>query len=144
MSLSSGLRVTQLGDDPVAASQALQLSSAISRSDTFVQTASRQSGALQVADATLGEVVTQLTAAISLGNAGERTGRLSASNRLAIVTQLQVYSKAGAFPREHKLPGAASVLAGSQGGAAPFTPGSLDRRGDVFGRYDPERGGNDS
>ncbi len=117
--LSTGLRVTQLGDDPVAASQALQLSSAISRSDTFVQTASRESGALQVADSTLGEVVSQLTSAISLATQGAN-GTLSASNRAAIVTQLQDIQKQVLSLANTSYLGQ-HLFSGSQGGAAPFT-----------------------
>lgn len=120
--LSSGLRVASLGDDPVAAARGLQLGSEITRSDTFVQTASRESGVLQVADATLGEVVTSLTSAVSLATQGAN-GTLNAANRQAIVTQLkdiqtQVLSLANtSYLGQH-------LFAGSQGATAPFSQDS--------------------
>ena len=56
--LSSGLRVSSLSADPVAAGQASLLSSAISQDDSFVQTASSTQSLMQVADSALGSVVT--------------------------------------------------------------------------------------
>ena len=55
--LSSGLRVASLSDDPVAAEQSMLLGSSIAQDDTFVQTASDEASRMQVADSTLGEVV---------------------------------------------------------------------------------------
>ena len=131
--LSSGLRVTQLGDDPVAAAQALQLGSAISRADTFVQTATRESGALQVADSTLGEVVTQLTSAISLATQGAN-GTLSASNRVAIVNQLQDIQKQILSLGNTSYLGT-HLFSGSQGNTAPFVQdpvtGAVTYQGDA-------------
>ena len=59
--LSSGLRVSSLSVDPVAAAQSMLLASSIAKDDTFVQTASNESSRMQVADSTLGEVVSQVT-----------------------------------------------------------------------------------
>ena len=117
--LSSGLRVNQLSDDPVAATQALQLSSAVSRSDTFVQTSSRESGILQVTDSTLAEVVSQLTSAVSLATQANN-GTLNAENREAILNQLtgiqgQVLSLANTNYLGQYL------FAGSQATTKPFT-----------------------
>src|SRR5690242_16910961 len=64
--LSSGLRIDSLSDDPVAAAQNSMLSSAIAKEDSFIHTASGQTSLMQVADSTLGEVVSQLTSAVSL------------------------------------------------------------------------------
>ena len=117
--LSSGLRVGQLSDDAVASTQALQLSSAVSRSDTFVQTAARESGLLQVTDATLSEVVSQLTSAVSLATQANN-GTLNAENISAIKTQLQgiqaqVLSLANTNYQGNYL------FAGSKGSTKPFT-----------------------
>lgn len=85
--LSSGLRVSSLGDDPVAAAQSELLSSAISKDDTYVQSATNETAWMQVADTTLGDVVTQLTSAVSLA-IQSNNGTLNAGNRSAIAGQL--------------------------------------------------------
>jgi flagellar hook-associated protein 3 FlgL len=54
--LSSGLRVSSLSDDPVAAGQASLLATAISQDDRFVQTAATSQSFMQVADSALGAV----------------------------------------------------------------------------------------
>lgn len=85
--LSSGLRVASLSDDPVAASSNVLLSGALARLDSFVQSSSRDQSMLQVSDAALGEVVTQVTAALNLGvSAGNAT--MSPTNLLAIGRQI--------------------------------------------------------
>ena len=72
--LSSGQRVTQLSDDPVAAAANVALSGTISQLDAFVQGAKSNESMMQVSDNALGEVVTQVTSAISLAvNAGNGT-----------------------------------------------------------------------
>src|ERR1700732_2292571 len=83
--LSSGLRVASLQDDPVAVAQSMLLGSSIAKDDTFVQTASNDSSRLQVADSTLGEVVTQITSALSTAVSGNN-GTLNAGN-LADIAQ---------------------------------------------------------
>lgn len=64
--LSSGLRVASLSDGPVAVAQSTLMGSAIAQDDAFVQTASGETSLLQVTDSTLGDVVTQITSALSL------------------------------------------------------------------------------
>ena len=85
--LSSGLRVASLSDDPVAAAQSTLFGSAIARDDSFVQTASGEVSRLQVADSTLGEVVTQVTSAISAAVAGNN-GTLNASDIASVAQKL--------------------------------------------------------
>jgi flagellar hook-associated protein 3 FlgL len=116
--LSSGLRVSSLSDDPSAAAQSIQLGTQISRIDTYIQTASNQSSMLQMTDATLGEVVAQLTAAISLAVQGAN-GTLNSSNLQAIAQQVvgirdQVMALANTSYQGHYL------FAGSQGSTEPF------------------------
>jgi flagellar hook-associated protein 3 FlgL len=116
--LSSGLRVASLQDDPVAVAQSTLLGSTIAQADTFVQTASNESSRLQVADSTLGEVVTQVTSALSTAVAGNN-GALNASNIASIVQQLsgirdQVLSLANTSYQGQYLFG------GSQGSTPPF------------------------
>ena len=116
--LSSGLRVSSLQDDPVAVSQSTLLSNAIARDDNYVQTASGEQSLLQVSDSTLGEVVTQLTSALSLAVQGSN-GTLNARNLATVSQQLsgirdQVLSLANTSYQSQYLFG------GSQGSVQPF------------------------
>ena len=117
--LSSGLRVSSLQDDPVAVAQSTLMTSAIAKDDRYVQTASSEASLLQVADSTLGEVVKQLTSALSLAVQGNN-GTLNASNLSAITQQLsgirdQVLSLANtSYQGQH-------LFSGSRGSVQPFT-----------------------
>jgi flagellar hook-associated protein 3 FlgL len=117
--LSSGLRVASLSDGPVAVAQSTLLGSSIAKDDTFVQTASSQSSRMQVTDSTLGEVVTQITSALSTA-VGGNNGTLNASNLASVAQALsgirdQVLSLANTSYQGQYLFG------GSQGSAPPFT-----------------------
>lgn len=85
--LSSGNAIQNLSDNPAAVGQNVLLSTAISADDQYQQTSSSAQGMLQVADSTLGSVVTQLTSAISIATQGNN-GTLNASNEQAIANQL--------------------------------------------------------
>ena len=136
--LSSGLRVSSLSDDPLAAAQSSMLSTAISRDDTFVQTSSTETSLLQVTDSTLGEVVSQLTSAITL-SVSANNGTNNASNISSIVQQLsgirdQVLSLANTSYQGRYL------FSGSQG-TTPFTlntstqPATVTYNGDTSLQY---------
>ncbi|MCU1250931.1 MAG: flagellar hook-associated protein 3 [Edaphobacter sp.] len=117
--LSSGLRVASLSDGPVAVAQSTLLGSSIAKDDTFVQTASNQASRMQVTDSTLGEVVTQITSALSTA-VGGNNGTLNASNLASVAQALsgirdQVLSLANTSYQGQYLFG------GSQGSAPPFT-----------------------
>jgi flagellar hook-associated protein 3 FlgL len=117
--LSSGLRLASLSDDPVAVAQSTLLGSSIAQDDRFVQTASGESSKLQVADSTLGEVVTQVTTALSAA-VGGNNGTLNASDIASVAQSLsgvrdQVLSLANTSYQGQYLFG------GSQGSAPPFT-----------------------
>jgi flagellar hook-associated protein 3 FlgL len=117
--LSSGLRVTSLSDDPVAVAESTLLGSSIAQDDTFVQTASGETSRLQVADSTLGDVVTQVTSALSTAVAGNN-GTLNASDIASVAQSLsgirdQVLSLANTSYQGQYLFG------GSQGSTPPFT-----------------------
>jgi flagellar hook-associated protein 3 FlgL len=117
--LSSGLRVSSLSDDPVAAGQSSLLNSSISQDDTFVQTASTTQSLMQVADSTLSSVVTQLTSALSLAVSGN-SGTASASDLTSLSQQLssvrdQVVSLANTSYQ------GVYIFAGSKGSVRPFT-----------------------
>ncbi len=117
--LSSGLRVSSLSDDPVAAGQASLLSTAISQDDTFVQTASSAQSLMQVANSALSSVVTQLTSAISAA-VGGTSGTANSSDLTSLSQQLagirdQVVSLANTSYQ------GTYIFAGSQGNVQPFT-----------------------
>lgn len=117
--LSSGLRVASLSDGPVAVAQSTLLGSSIAKDDTFAQTASNESSRMQVTDSTLGEVVTQITSALSTAVSGNN-GALNASDLASIAQTLsgirdQVLSLANTSYQGQYLFG------GSQGSAPPFT-----------------------
>jgi flagellar hook-associated protein 3 FlgL len=117
--LSSGLRVTAIGDDPVAAAQNVQLLNSIQQDDSFTQTTSLTQGLLQVTDSALGSVVTQLNQALSLASQANN-GTLNASDLKAISNQLagvrdEVLSLANTNYQGQY------VFGGSQTGTTPFT-----------------------
>ena len=117
--LSSGLRITSLADDPVAAAQSVLMTSSIARNDAYIQAASGESSMLQVTDSTLSEVVTQLTSALTLAVQGTN-GTLNAANTVSIIQQLtgirdQVLSLANTSYQGRYL------FAGSQGTTRPFS-----------------------
>ena len=85
--LSSGVRVTSLSADPLAAGENVLLLNQMQQDDSFTQSASMVTGQLQVADSALGQVVTQLTQAISLATSANN-GTMNASNRQSIANQL--------------------------------------------------------
>jgi flagellar hook-associated protein 3 FlgL len=86
--LSSGVSVTSLSSNPVAAGQNVLLLNEIDQDDSFTSSASQVTGQLQVADSALGSVVTQLTQAISLATSANN-GTMNASDEQSIATQLQ-------------------------------------------------------
>jgi flagellar hook-associated protein 3 FlgL len=117
--LSSGVRVTSLGQDPVAAGQNVLLLNQIQRDDSFTQSSSLVQGRLQVTDSALGSVVTQLTQAISLAT-GANNGTLNASQLQAISNQLsgirdEITSLANSSYQGQY------IFAGSQTLTAPFS-----------------------
>jgi flagellar hook-associated protein 3 FlgL len=85
--LSSGVRVTALSDDPLAAGENVELLNQIQRDDSFTQTSSLVQGQLQVADSALGGVVAQLTQAVSLATSASN-GTLNASDLKSISNQI--------------------------------------------------------
>ncbi len=117
--LSSGLQVANLSDNPVAVAQSTLLGTSISQDDTFVQTASNESSRLQVTDSTLGEVVTQITSALSTAVSGNN-GTLNSSDLANVAQTLsgvrdQVLALANTSYQGQYLFG------GSQGSTPPFT-----------------------
>jgi flagellar hook-associated protein 3 FlgL len=85
--LSSGVAITQLSDDPVAAAGNVGIQSSISQLDTFVHSSTAEQSRMQVADSALGDVVTQVQSAISLAvSAGD--GSFSSADYSSLESQL--------------------------------------------------------
>jgi flagellar hook-associated protein 3 FlgL len=137
--LSSGLRVASLSDGPVAVAQSTLLGSSIAKDDTFIQTASNESSRMQVSDSTLGDVVTQITSALSTAVSGNN-GTLNASDLASVAQKLsgirdQVISLANTSYQGQYLFG------GSRGSAPPFTldtsttPATANYNGDTNVQY---------
>jgi flagellar hook-associated protein 3 FlgL len=85
--ISSGVRLSGLGDDPMAAAQNVQFAAQITADSTFTQTASTTTAMMQVADSTLGSVVDQINQAISVATAGNN-GTNNASDQSSVAAEL--------------------------------------------------------
>ena len=85
--ISSGIRLTGLGDDPIAAAQNVQFSAQISADSVFTQTAATTTAKMQVVDSTLGSVVDQINQAISVATAGNN-GTDNASDQSSVAAEL--------------------------------------------------------
>src|SRR5262249_29683638 len=137
--ISSGSRVNSLSDDPVAAGQNVFLSAQLKLNDSFSQTESSTVGMLQVADSTLGNVVSELTKALSLATEANN-GTLNSSDLQSIASQLsgirdEVLSLANTTYMNRY------IFSGSQGGTTPFsldssvTPNTVTYSGDSVTSY---------
>jgi flagellar hook-associated protein 3 FlgL len=117
--LSSGLSIQSLQDNPVAVAQSTLLASQIEQADTFVQSATGVGAMMQVADSTLGDVVSQINKALSLAVEGSN-GTQNASNNASVAQSLsgilsEVISLANTSYQGQFL------FSGSQGSVQPFT-----------------------
>jgi flagellar hook-associated protein 3 FlgL len=143
--ISSGVRLTGLGDDPVAAAQNVQFSAEITTDSTFTQTAATTTARMQVVDSTLGSVVDQINQAISVATAGNN-GTNNASDRSAVATELTSI--------RDEILGLANttysgkyLFSGSQNSSPPFqldtstTPASVVYSGDNVVNYVTTPGG---
>jgi len=117
--LSSGLRVNQLSDDPVAAADNVGLASSISQMDSFVQTATQEQSLMQVGDNALGEVVSQITSALSLATSAGN-GTMNATDFSAVQTQVTAI-RASVVALGNTSYQGQYVFAGSMGNVTPFT-----------------------
>jgi flagellar hook-associated protein 3 FlgL len=85
--LSSGVSITALSQNPVASGENVLLLNQIQQDDSFTQSSSLVTSQLQVADSTLGSVVSQLTQAVSLAISANN-GTMNASNVKSIGNQI--------------------------------------------------------
>jgi flagellar hook-associated protein 3 FlgL len=137
--LSSGLGVTSLASDPAAVGQSTLLSAAISQDDSYVQASASAQSQLQVTDSALGEVVSQLTSALSIAVEGAN-GTSNATDQLATASQLSgIRDQVLALANTQFL--GQYVFSGSDGSVAPFTqdnsttPATTTYNGDTALQY---------
>jgi flagellar hook-associated protein 3 FlgL len=137
--IASGVRLSGLGDDPIAASQNVQFSSRIAADSTFTQTASTTTAMMQVADSTLGSVVDQINQAISIATAGNN-GTNNASDQSSVAAELtsirdEILGLANTSYSGRYL------FSGSQNGGPPFqldtstSPATITYSGDSVVNY---------
>ena len=117
--LSSGVSITSLSQNPVASGENVLLLNQIQQDDTFTQSTSMVTGQLQVADSTLGNVVSQLTQAISLATSANN-GTMNPSDVKAVGSQIsgildEVESLANTNYQGQY------IFAGGQTSTSPFT-----------------------
>jgi flagellar hook-associated protein 3 FlgL len=117
--LSSGVSITSLSQNPVASGQNVLLLNQIQQDDSFTQSSNLVTGQLQVADSTLGSVVSQLTQAISLATSANN-GTMNSSDVKSISNQIsgildEVQSLANTSYQGQY------IFAGGQTSTAPFS-----------------------
>jgi len=117
--LSSGVRVTSLSSDPLAAGENVLLLNQMQQDDSFTQSSSLVTGQLQVADSALGQVVDQLTQAVSLATSANN-GTMNASDRQSIANQLAGV-RAEVMALANSSYQGQYIFAGGQTSAAPFS-----------------------
>jgi flagellar hook-associated protein 3 FlgL len=117
--LSSGVRVTSLGQDPVASGENVLLLNQIQQDDSFTQTSSLVTGQLQVADSALGSVVSQLTQAVSLATSANN-GTMNSSDLKSISNQISgILDEVTALANSNYQ--GQYIFAGGKTSSAPFT-----------------------
>jgi flagellar hook-associated protein 3 FlgL len=117
--LSSGVSIASLSQNPTASGQNVLLLNQIQQDDSFTQSSSLVTGQLQVADSSLGSVVSQLTQAIYLATSANN-GTMNASDVKSIGNQIsgilnEVQSLANTNYQGQY------IFAGGQTSTAPFT-----------------------
>ena len=125
--VSSGVRFTSLGDDPVSAGRNVMLLNQIQKDDSFTQSSSLVTGQLQVADSALGGVVTQLMQALSLATSANN-GTMNSDDVKSISSQIS-----GILSEVESLANTAYqgqyVFGGGQTGTVPFTTSTASSPG---------------
>jgi len=121
--LSSGVSINSLSQNPVGSGQNVLLLNNIQQDDSFTQSSNVVTGQLQVADSTLGGVVTQLTQAISLATSANN-GTLNAADVKSIGSQIsgildEVQSLANTSYQGQY------IFAGGQTSTAPFSTSTI-------------------
>ena len=143
--LSSGVRVTSLSTDPLAAGENVRLLNQMQQDDSFTQSASLVTGQLQVADSALGQAVTQLIQAVALATSANN-GTMNATNRASISNQIAgIRGEILTLANSSYL--GQFIFAGSANSSAPFSlsnaasPATVTYNGDQNVNYIETPGG---
>jgi flagellar hook-associated protein 3 FlgL len=143
--ISSGVRLSGLGDDPIAAAQNVQFSAQIAADSTFTRTASSTTAMMQVADSTLGSVVDQINQAISVATAGNN-GINNTNDQSSVAAELTSIRDEVLGLANTSYSGK-YLFSGSQNNSAPFqldtstTPATVTYSGDSVVNYVSTPGG---
>jgi flagellar hook-associated protein 3 FlgL len=143
--ISSGIRLSGLGDDPAAAAQNVQISAQIAADSSFTQTATTTLSRMQVADSTLGSVVDQINRAISVATAGNN-GTNTAANQASVAQELTSIRNE-VLGLANTSYGGQYLFSGTQNGTAPFqlnqstSPATVTYLGDSRVNYIATPGG---
>ena len=117
--LSSGVSISSLSQNPTASGQNVLLLNQIQRDDSFTRSSNLVTGQLQVADSTLGSVVSELTQAISLATSANN-GTMNSSEVKSIGSQIS-----GILDEVESLANTSYqgqyIFAGGQTSTSPFT-----------------------
>jgi flagellar hook-associated protein 3 FlgL len=120
--LSSGVSISSLSQNPVASGENVLLLNQIQQDDSFTQSSNLVTGQLQVADSSLGSVVTELTSAISLATSANN-GTMNSSDVKSISNQIS-----GILDEVQSLANTSYqgqfIFAGGQTSTTPFTTSS--------------------
>ena len=116
--LSSGVSLTSISTNPVAAGENVLLLNEIQQDDSFTSSANQSTGQLQVADSVLGSAVTQITQAISLATAANN-GTENAGNEQSLANELEGIRSELITLANSNYQGQ-YIFAGSLGSTAPF------------------------
>jgi flagellar hook-associated protein 3 FlgL len=137
--LSSGVSITSLSQNPVASGENVLLLDQIQQDDSFTQSSNLVTGQLQVADSTLGSVVSQLTQAISLATSANN-GTMNSSDVKSIGNQISGILNEVQFLANTNYQGQ-YIFAGGQTSTAPFatsastSPATTTYKGDENVNY---------
>jgi flagellar hook-associated protein 3 FlgL len=143
--ISSGERLTGIGEGPVAATQKVQLSAQIAADSTFTQTAATTTARMQVVDSTIGSVVDQINQAISVATAGNN-GTNNASDRTSVAAELSSI-RDEILGLANTTYSGTYLFSGSQNGSGPFaldnstSPATVTYSGDNLVNYVNTPGG---
>lgn len=143
--ISSGVRLTGIGDGPVAAAQNVEISAQIAADSTFTQTAATTTARMQVVDSTLRSVVDQINQAISVATAGNN-GTNNASDRTSVAAELSSI-RGEILGLANTSYSGTYLFSGSQNGSAPFaldtstSPSTVTYSGDSLVNYVNTPGG---
>jgi flagellar hook-associated protein 3 len=120
--LSTGLRVNQLSDDPVASANMVRSLAYSANVDQYTSNVSSVLPQMQSADSAISSVVTSLNSAVTLGTEGAN-GIESPANRLEIASQLQSILSSVIAQANTSFQGV-YVFGGSDSTTPPFVPAS--------------------